>query len=68
MTSLILKRAREVKPDPFCEDIDELARKHPVWFRPYEERCGWCCETPCQCEELDAVDRGEMDVIERGEL
>lgn len=68
MTSLIItKRAREdIGPDPFCEGMDELKHRHPVWFASYP-RCSHCCETPCQCEELDALDRGETDVV-RGEL
>lgn len=62
MTSLILKRAREdIGPDPFQEGFDELARKHPVWLKPY---CSYCWERVCQCEELDAADRGEIDVID----
>lgn len=67
----ILTRCRDVGDDPFQRGLDELQHAHPVWFHSYppepaveQKRCSWCCHAPCECDELDSVDRGETDVEE----
>lgn len=63
---------REPGIDSFRHGMEEIlandTRKWLTFYAPEpaveQKRCSWCSETPCNCDHLDALDRGEDDVME----